>query len=34
MNALINIWDRIAVAVITVFPGQWDDLHDIFPDED
>jgi len=34
MNALINIWDRIASAVLTVNPGQWDDLNDIFDDED
>ena len=33
MNALISIWDRIALAVLTVFPGQWDDVHDVF-DED
>ena len=34
MNALINLWDRIALAVLTVFPGQWDDVHDIFDEED
>ena len=34
MNALMHLWDRIASAVLTVNPGQWDDVHDIFPDED
>ena len=33
MNALINLWDRIAVAVLTVFPGQRDDVNDIFDDD-
>ena len=30
----MNLWDRIALAVLTVNPGQWDDVHDIFDDED
>ena len=34
MNALFALFDRIARAVLTVFPAQWDDVHDIFPDED
>ena len=34
MNALINIWDRIALAVLTVLPAQWDDVHDVFDEED
>ena len=33
MNALINIWDRIALAVLTWHPTSWDDVHDVF-DED
>ena len=30
----MNLWDRIALAVLTVNTGQWDDVHDIFDDED
>jgi len=34
VNALLALFDRIAYAVLTVFPAQWDDAHDVFDEED
>jgi len=36
VTALLALWDRIASAVLTVNPGQWDDVDrfDVYPTDD
>ena len=33
-DLLIDLFDRIAHAVITAFPAQWDDLFDVYDTTD
>jgi len=33
-DLLFDLFDRIAHAVITVFPAQWDDAHDTYGTDD
>ena len=33
-DLLIDLWDRIARTVLTLNPGQWDDLFDVYGTDD